>query len=494
MRIPRSFRDRTLLEDEPFASLFLVRSTAEASRSRSGSKFNGGHWTESIIDALKQDGLPAVQAWLRLAFFACSLEDTAIQDRAKHVAPNGDNIQTFIRFYWILFESSSLPDNGSAAVIYLEAERVARGYYYALGQRTEEQIPHAQRVPHSPRVPSETRHNRNRRTFKRLRKSYGEDAYDAEASEGEDDRTLASQDDATDALEPSRQDICIASPPQTVGLSEVMQHVESDSLDLQGDRREEEHSVVLGDKRKAGSDCASSAAQTSPSEGEGLAVAPPHAQDNMMDIDHDALSSLSDLTHSETEMQVHIDATIPADVANIAHTSGRRPRRAASNVERLSYLAKDINKYEGQRSRGFFNNNWAEDTSDDDTGHPRPQVAKRTAPPRPQLAKRSTPLPKQPKRRKHKSEAKSPGTSFEKTSTQVATSADSPNRESVDGVSPPTTAPVPIPSTSAAKTKRTVAKKPKKYAKKGRRGRTGDDLPSRPEKRPRDEEAAVTGT
>lgn len=56
MRAPRSFRDRALLNDEPFASRFLVRSVASESRSRSGG-VDVSVWVEDLVQEVKRGGV-----------------------------------------------------------------------------------------------------------------------------------------------------------------------------------------------------------------------------------------------------------------------------------------------------------------------------------------------------------------------------------------------------------------------------------------------------
>ncbi|KZT66370.1 hypothetical protein DAEQUDRAFT_730349 [Daedalea quercina L-15889] len=471
MRIPRHFRDRNPLRDEPFASQFLLRSVTSESRSRTD-KFDVGKWTENLIQAIKQDARPAAREWLKYAFCACPLEDGTIQERAAQIVLNNENIQIFIRFYWDLFEQSGRLDEDQVALRFLEKERSSQGYLYRL---EENRHADGQPLPQS---------KRNRRSSKRVRKSFGDDAYDAEASEGEDDTASKSYGCVAAVLNDVSSLDNFSDAPQ---LGQVGAHITADNASSAHPKQREEHqeSALLGIKRKAISDGLPSPTQLSPAEDNSLLVPPEHEQDTAMNEDS-VLSSLSELTDSGPEI---VDVPATNDTTRIPANSSGRPRRAASNIKHLSYLAKDMSKYDEEVRRGAIRCGWEDDASSDDMLEPpRPQLARRTAPVRPQLAKRSTPFSKPPKQRKQKMGAK-PGPQLGTMTVHREVNFGALSDPSPGAVHPSLCSPAA--SSSSPIVKPITAKKPSKYAGKGSRRRSGGDLPNRPEKRSRNENVLV---
>ncbi|KAF8813860.1 hypothetical protein BYT27DRAFT_7334882 [Phlegmacium glaucopus] len=123
MRIPETWHDKGLLEDEPFLSTFTARQLSGPPTRQCTSKDNDDSRNAAIAKQIKgKKKLKVVQAWLDLAF-----KPHGRDLRCRQVKVDDPGIiKFFVHFYWTLSQDTEL------ALRDLEKERKRRGYVYVL--------------------------------------------------------------------------------------------------------------------------------------------------------------------------------------------------------------------------------------------------------------------------------------------------------------------------------------------------------------------------
>ncbi|KNZ72045.1 hypothetical protein J132_04959 [Termitomyces sp. J132] len=121
MRTPSGVYDKTLLEDEPFSSGFLMLGSSGSRRSR---KHEINSFLDSMAAGFKGDEVVAADAWARLAF-----KSSPSEGKKHRVRPGPKTRQAFVIFYWNLSEHNPNRNDDSAAN-FLRQERSKRGFDY----------------------------------------------------------------------------------------------------------------------------------------------------------------------------------------------------------------------------------------------------------------------------------------------------------------------------------------------------------------------------
>ncbi|KAL7281445.1 hypothetical protein ACG7TL_004758 [Trametes sanguinea] len=134
MRTPASWHDRSLLQDDPFASQFLIRqlyvTPSEGRRSED--------WCKELANEIKKT--PELQAaadrWIGYAFAPEGITPASqLLARSKRKNPV-DLTEIFVRFYWAWFND----DTGYAALKVVNDARKNRGYAYRLPRIPEDAL------------------------------------------------------------------------------------------------------------------------------------------------------------------------------------------------------------------------------------------------------------------------------------------------------------------------------------------------------------------
>ncbi|KAG6897515.1 hypothetical protein C0992_000741 [Termitomyces sp. T32_za158] len=121
MRIPSSVFDKALLDDEPFSSGFLALGSGDSRRSR---KLEINSFLDDMTAGLKADEILAADAWILMAFEACSSEG-----EKREVGPSLETRRVFVNFYWNL-SKHNLDLKADGAANFLRQELSKRGYHY----------------------------------------------------------------------------------------------------------------------------------------------------------------------------------------------------------------------------------------------------------------------------------------------------------------------------------------------------------------------------
>ncbi|KAJ7116645.1 hypothetical protein C8R44DRAFT_880003 [Mycena epipterygia] len=121
MRHPTSLCDVEILQDDPLASLFLLRGMQGSSRNAET------QITATIVDEVRkaEGGCSAVEAWLSFALFTDDNESPQMQQR-KYKADQ-KNTTLFVEFFWLLHQKQK-----QAAKLLVEQARIKRGFDFQL--------------------------------------------------------------------------------------------------------------------------------------------------------------------------------------------------------------------------------------------------------------------------------------------------------------------------------------------------------------------------
>ncbi|THH15639.1 hypothetical protein EW146_g4864 [Bondarzewia mesenterica] len=369
MHIPTSFDDDALLNDEPFCTYFDSRKMAGNTRSSKG-------WPEMIASGLRQDesALQAAQAWLDIAFENSTREGDA--ENTRKIFVDDDNaLHLFIEFYWN--RSMGRPYDAMTA---LHHERKRRGYIWTWGKQTVAVASGASQHTHEQESEGAKRlSDKQNKTAKRgrRRQPVAEDSYAAdvepESDAGDDERVPTAQStdvivDTPAARTPPPFTSVSASPTLRIGSDEekeddVYFSPPSEEVELRypsfsGDQSFdldlfEDSSLTPLDSDHGSSPLSPSRTLTStPCKGKATGSKPSsienspsryharlsvddHPQSPIDALDIEVLLPVSDLN------ALGSDVPVGKRAHSGANTSPTRilPRRAASNLERISECA-----------------------------------------------------------------------------------------------------------------------------------------------------------
>ncbi|GBE81144.1 hypothetical protein SCP_0308700 [Sparassis crispa] len=364
MRQPRSWDDEDLLQDEPLSTLFAVHSADLPNRRGRGKT----DWFCVTPRADFQKEAGAIQAWLRLAFAASPEEETSVQNTL--VLADSPELEIFIDFYWRLYNGDR-----DEAKRYLLQERKSRGFQYFVDERVWGSGAHARVLlpvgsDSGAHAGSPTHHRGNRRRRPKHLSRNAEDAYDAEVSEGEDDRptnevpqhatTRATPDNLHSSFErtvdipiPDAQ-LLLSASAQVIGVA----YGPSSPLEKQNIGEEQSN------KRKAINEQPSSSSHSSSDDipvsqfaYTASRVVSGVAPMNDARTNEDDPSSLSELTSDESLKEDGPPAEqLVFDVECNANGAGRRrnPGRTASNRQNLTKLMERETLYEAKLKEDFL--------------------------------------------------------------------------------------------------------------------------------------------
>ncbi|KAJ7776586.1 hypothetical protein DFH07DRAFT_1056657 [Mycena maculata] len=130
MRTPTNLYDRALLEDEPFASMFLGRVLGGYTR-REDTLVE----KNVVADVRKAEGgISPVETWLSMAFLANEKELLSVKNRTYPV--DIKNTTVFVKFFWLLYQHK----DGDATLL-LHSERSKRGFGFDLDAMPQRRNP-----------------------------------------------------------------------------------------------------------------------------------------------------------------------------------------------------------------------------------------------------------------------------------------------------------------------------------------------------------------
>ncbi|KAI0949242.1 hypothetical protein AcW1_008912 [Taiwanofungus camphoratus] len=393
MRLPQHVYDKNVLQDEPFLSLFEIRRNSKPSRSV--------NWNAIIAEGFNHsdDNQAAVSAWLQLAF---PLTPGQASHAEVQLSADTDELHVFIEFYWKLFLGSferNIKKSETEARQFLQREQAVRGYRDRRPRKQGGRCVGGTKVSTGRGANSLPSTQHPRRSGKSLRKRHTpDDAYDAEASQEEDDAPIAIAVPSTELL--VRDTIIFLPQPEENGnttrgsaddTNATTLHLDSppeiarhrSTSDGPSGHQEEflaftnktsralmvpevalvhetTRNKLAGYKRKAVSEFPSGSSPPSPSGHDTCsAAAVIRSREGVCD---DELTSLTELSSDETSIDPELptecpdpEASIQKDVNNAVSGNLRRPRRTASNVQNLSKIMQMENKHEEHLRRGYLN-------------------------------------------------------------------------------------------------------------------------------------------